>query len=35
VTTEEHAKKMGWRPKAYLRDFIFVAQDPKDELLLG
>jgi len=35
ITTEEKAKAMGWKPKAYLRDFIFVAQDPKDQLLLG
>lgn len=26
---------MGWRPKAYLRDFMYVSQDPKDQLLLG
>lgn len=26
---------MGWRPKAYIRDFLYVSQDPKDQLLLG
>ena len=26
---------MGWKPKAYLRDFTYVSQDPKDQLLLG
>lgn len=26
---------MGWKPKAYLRDFLYVSQDPKDQLLLG
>jgi acetyl-CoA acyltransferase len=35
ITTEEKAKEMGWKPKAYLRDFTYVAQDPKDQLLLG
>ena len=35
VTTEEYAKKRGYKPKAYLRDFLFVAQDPKDQLLLS
>jgi len=35
ITTEEKAKQMGWKPKAYLRDYIFTAQDPKDQLLLG
>jgi len=35
ITTEEKAKQQGWKPKAYLRDFLFVSQDPKDELLLG
>ena len=26
---------MGWKPKAYLRDFTYVSQDPQDQLLLG
>jgi len=33
--SEERAKQLGLRPKAYLRDFIYVSQDPKDQLLLG
>lgn len=33
--TQEKAKQYGLKPKAYLRDFLFVSQDPKDELLLG
>ena len=33
--TEEKALAMGYKPKAYLRDFIYVSQDPKDQLLLG
>lgn len=32
---EAKAKQLGLKPKAYLRDFIYVAQDPVDELLLG
>ena len=32
---EARAKALGYAPKAYVRDFVFVAQDPKDELLLG
>ena len=35
VMTEEKAKAIGLKPKAYLRDFVYVAQDPKDQLLLG
>jgi len=35
ICTEEKAKEMGWKPKAYLRDFTYVSQDPKDQLLLG
>lgn len=33
--TEEKAKQLGLRPKAYLRDFLYVSQDPVDQLLLG
>lgn len=33
--TEEKAKELGLKPKAYLRDYTYVAQDPKDQLLLG
>lgn len=35
ITTEAKAKALGLKPKAYLRDFIYVAQDPIDQLLLG
>ncbi|XP_070194755.1 trifunctional enzyme subunit beta, mitochondrial-like isoform X1 [Littorina saxatilis] len=35
IMSEEKALAMGYKPLAYLRDFIYVAQDPKDELLLG
>ena len=35
ITTEEKAKELGLKPKAYLRDFTYVSQDPKDQLLLG
>ena len=33
--TEEKAKQLGLRPKAYFRDFVYVSQDPKDQLLLS
>merc|ERR1711931_578760 len=26
---------MGYKPKAYLREFMYASQDPKDQLLLG
>ncbi|XP_064624553.1 trifunctional enzyme subunit beta, mitochondrial-like isoform X2 [Lineus longissimus] len=35
IMTEEKALAMGFKPKAYLRDFLYVSQDPKDQLLLG
>lgn len=35
LATEEKAKAMGVKPKAFLKDYVFVAQDPKDQLLLG
>lgn len=35
IMTEEKAKQLGLKPKAYLRNFVYVAQDPKDQLLLG
>lgn len=35
ITTEAKAKELGLKPKAYLRDFIYVSQDPIDQLLLG
>jgi acetyl-CoA acyltransferase len=35
ITTEAKAKELGLKPKAYVRDFVYVSQDPKDQLLLG
>lgn len=35
ITTEEKAKQLGLTPKAYLRGFTYVSQDPVDQLLLG
>lgn len=35
LMTEEKALSMGLKPKAYLRHYVFVSQDPKDQLLLG
>lgn len=35
IMSEEKALQLGLTPKAYLRDFIYVSQDPVDQLLLG
>lgn len=35
IMSEERALQLGMKPKAYLRDFLYVSQDPKDQLLLG
>lgn len=35
VASEAKAKQLGLKPKAYLREFVYVSQDPKDQLLLG
>ncbi|BFG05427.1 trifunctional enzyme subunit beta mitochondrial [Drosophila madeirensis] len=35
IMTEEKAKQLGLKPKAFLRDFLYVSQDPVDQLLLG
>ncbi|XP_067931547.1 trifunctional enzyme subunit beta, mitochondrial-like [Watersipora subatra] len=35
VMTEEKAKRLGYKPLAYLRNFTYTAMDPKDQLLLG
>lgn len=35
IMSEEKALAMGYKPKAYLRDFVYTSQDPKDQLLLG
>lgn len=35
IMAEETARDLGLQPKAYLRQYTYVAQDPEDELLLG
>lgn len=35
LMSEAAAKRLGVQPKAYLRDYVFTAQDPYEELLLG
>lgn len=35
LATAERARQLNLIPKAFLRDFIYVSQDPKDQLLLG
>lgn len=35
IMNEQTALDLGLQPKAYLRDYTYVAQDPEDELLLG
>ncbi len=35
IMEEQTALKLGLQPKAYLREYNFVSQDPKEELLLG
>lgn len=35
IMTEAKAKELKLKPKAYLRDFTYVSQDPVDQLLLG
>ena len=35
IMTEEKAKQLGLKPKAYFREYTYVSQDPKDQLLLG
>lgn len=35
IMSEEKALAMGLKPMAYLRDYAYASQDPKDELLLG
>lgn len=35
IMEEQTALKLGLKPKAYLREYNFVSQDPGDELLLG
>jgi len=33
--TEDKALQLGYKPKAYLRDYLYVSQDPIDQLLLA
>ncbi|XP_074113838.1 mitochondrial trifunctional protein beta subunit [Cotesia typhae] len=35
IMSEEKARQLGLKPKAYLRHFTYVSQDPVDQLLLG
>uniref|UniRef100_A0A0N4ZV90 acetyl-CoA C-acyltransferase n=1 Tax=Parastrongyloides trichosuri TaxID=131310 RepID=A0A0N4ZV90_PARTI len=35
LSSEEFALKKGFKPKAFIRDYLYVAQDPKDQLLLS
>ena len=35
LLSEEKADALGYQPKAYLRNYLYVSQDPGDELLLG
>lgn len=35
IMREDKALALGFKPKAYLREFVYVARDPKDQLLLG
>ncbi len=35
IMDEQTALSLGLKPKAYLREYVYVSQDPGDELLLG
>jgi len=35
IMSEEKAKALGYQPIGYLRDYAYVSQDPKEQLLLG
>jgi len=35
LMSEDKAKQMGYKPRAFLRDFVYTKTDPKDECLLG
>lgn len=35
IMDEQSALDLGLKPKAYLREYVYVSQDPGDELLLG
>lgn len=35
LMSEAKARELGYAPKAYVRDYVFVSQDPYEDLLLG
>lgn len=35
LMSEDKAKKMGYKPKAYLKDYVYIKTNAKDECLLG
>ena len=35
IMAEDRARELGLQPRAYLRDYVYTAQDPYEELLLG
>jgi len=35
IMTEDKALSLGLKPKAYFREYVYVSQDPKEQLLLG
>lgn len=35
LMSQQKAQTLGYKPKAYIKDYVFVAQNPADELLLG
>uniref|UniRef100_A0A8R1HKP6 acetyl-CoA C-acyltransferase n=1 Tax=Caenorhabditis japonica TaxID=281687 RepID=A0A8R1HKP6_CAEJA len=35
IMSEDYALANGFKPKAYLRNYVYVSQDPKDQLLLS
>ena len=35
IASEDKARELGLKPKAYLKEFVYVSRDPKDQLLLG
>lgn len=35
LMSEDKAKQLGYKPLAYLREYAYVSQDPKEQLLLG
>jgi acetyl-CoA acyltransferase len=35
IMSEEKAKAGGFKPRSFLRNYVYVSQDPKEQLLLG